>query len=110
MAKAERNVEPCRACRWFQRPRKIEWARHYATVARRLDNALADGALTPDPDGHIGPWTEPVPYTEMRAKELANEGMPDAFDYFFRCSVCGARFNLSCDIYHGAGGHWTMVE
>ncbi len=101
-------IDDCKPCRWFQKPRKIEWARHYATVARRLDAALADGVLIPDPDKPYGPWAPEVPYSEMRADELSGEGMPDMFDYNFRCAECGRRYSFICDIYHGAGGHWKM--
>lgn len=38
-----------------------------------------------------------------------SETLPDVLAYSFECTSCGRRFELSCECYHGAGGHWRPV-
>ena len=105
-----RPAKECQHCRRLAADRKIEWARHYERIAKLIDEALAAGTLIPDPDEPYGPYDPRVPYTEMRAAELAGESMPDVIGYFFRCTSCNRRFSLSCNIYHGGGGAWRVVR
>ncbi len=99
----------CPDCRRLKAGRKIDDAHQYGRIAARIDQALAAGTLVPDPVEPWGPYDQPFPYVEMRRDELAGRGMPDTIGYYFRCTACGARLELSCNIYHGGGGHWKAV-
>ena len=33
----------------------------------------------------------------------------DVVAYWFACNTCGARFELSVEMYHGRGGEWKPV-
>lgn len=34
----------------------------------------------------------------------------DFINCILRCSQCGQGFELCCEIYHGAGGHFTLTD
>ncbi len=35
-----------------------------------------------------------------------SDTLPDILAYRLECTACGRGFELSCECYHGAGGHW----
>ena len=109
-ARKTRSTNDCRPCRSLRVDRQIDGARQYERIAVRIDAALAAGTLVPDPDEPFGLSVPPIPYVEMRRDERAGRGLPDIFSFNFRCTACATRFNLSCDIYHGAGGHWRVLS
>ncbi|MDP6621426.1 MAG: hypothetical protein QF754_04050 [Alphaproteobacteria bacterium] len=109
MAAKEQKPRSCPTCRPLQANIRLERAQQYDRAAGRVDAALAAGTLVADP---IEPWDTrftPCSYARMRADEAAGRGLPDIFSYYFRCTACGRRFNLMCEIYHGRGGHWIDV-
>jgi hypothetical protein len=41
---------------------------------------------------------------------LAFQGpLPDVMRYHFECPVCGNRYGLFVETYHGSGGEWTRL-
>lgn len=34
------------------------------------------------------------------------QGWPDIIGWRFACNGCGGCYLLSCETYHGSGGHW----
>jgi hypothetical protein len=38
-----------------------------------------------------------------------SETLPDVLAYRIECTACGRAFELSCECYHGVGGHWRPV-
>lgn len=35
--------------------------------------------------------------------------LPDVLAYRLECTACGGAFELTCECYHGAGGHWCPL-
>ena len=50
-----------------------------------------------------------VPEQEALESAFVSEALPDTVRYRFQCNVCGDRFELYADTYHGRGG-WTREE
>jgi hypothetical protein len=107
---AAKADDVCKQCKPLRRERRLDCNRKYQRIAKRIDAGLADGSLIPDPDRPIGKWTPPTPYKKMRRDELTKGIWPDFFEYFFRCTACGTRFIIYCDIYHGGGGAWRIAK
>jgi hypothetical protein len=61
---------------------------------------LADGTLEQQPGNPVHPMLPFLSLTEVGPWD-------DYLLYEFRCTSCGARFTLSVETYHGAGGSWT---
>ena len=40
---------------------------------------------------------------------LDEKQWPDVFDYLFRCSACGTRFEFAGETYHGRSARWALV-
>jgi len=38
-----------------------------------------------------------------------SETLPDVLAYRVECMACGRAFELSCECYHGVGGHWQPI-
>ena len=47
-----------------------------------------------------------IPEQQALDSILAANVLPDAVLFHFQCTVCGDRFKLFADTYHGSGG-WT---
>jgi hypothetical protein len=60
---------------------------------------LADGTLEQLPGNPVHPMRPFLSLTEAGPWD-------DYLLYEFRCSSCAARFTLSAETYHGAGGSW----
>ena len=37
------------------------------------------------------------------------EALPDVFRYHFDCPICGKRYGLFVETYHGSGGTWSCT-
>jgi hypothetical protein len=65
---------------------------------------VADGTLREElPDARAAIASQPA------FGALDETQWPDVFDYRFRCSACGTRFEFAGETYHGRGARWTQV-
>ncbi len=100
----------CPSCTGLRKERNLNNHHKYERVAVRIDKALAAKDMVPDPDEPWDTSVTPYSYDRMRHGSGDTGGMPDIFSYFFRCAGCNRRFNLMCEVYHGSGGYWRVVE
>ena len=50
-----------------------------------------------------------IPEQAAIRSALSSGALPDIVLYRFKCAVCGDKFELSADTYHGGGG-WTRND
>ena len=79
----------CNSCQSFQDDIQIRLPHELDSVIRRASAAVTDGTLR-IVDGSLQ-WND---YISCKLK----------------CSTCGQEFDLDCETYHGAGGHWRPVS
>jgi hypothetical protein len=95
----------CPSCDEYDVQIEIHDPAQLRRIVKKLQVAVEDGVLVVDAD-RSGEITVEQP--EFLALTLT-ESSPDVIAYDFSCATCGQRFELECETYHGAGGHWARV-
>jgi hypothetical protein len=84
---------------------KIEKLKTLDEAIAFLKKAVADGVL-------IQYWkTDAIGYTKEKIEDIGVDGTyPDIIEIFFKSKDSSKNYKLSVNVYHGAGGEWTLVE
>lgn len=66
---------------------------------------LADGTIQ-----QVVVPTDDRPHATPFFLSLGDSGpWPDFVNFQFACTMCGSRFELVAETYHGSGGHWQPI-
>ena len=88
-------------------PREIRSPGDLADVIRRVAEAVRAGDLLPFKPAK----PPPLLGIETDIRKLDAEGpWPDYLELHFKDVRTGQRFRLVAETYHGAGGHWELVD
>ena len=91
---------PCVSCKEVFREWLIPSPRAFTEAIRLVRRGVSDGILEQ--------LSGPRPWQEVSLEDLADEGpWPDVVEALFECRLCGDRFALSVETYHGSGGSWA---
>lgn len=87
-------------------PLNVEWPiRSPGELAKALRVARANLE-----DGTLVELEEPEALVVQSVRDVPEDGpWPDVVQCRFGCAACGARFELSAETYHGAGGRWSRT-
>lgn len=90
----------CATCEQYAQDITISGPEQLRRIVGTAQTAVAEQKLriVDDPD-------KLTDKSNFSALDLS-ETLPDVLAYRLQCMACGRRFELSCESYHGAGGHW----
>ena len=97
----------CENCNELSQRYEIGRPGQLSKAIRVVRDNLADGTIV-----ESAYWPEGVLKLDQSDFSSLNETGPwaDGFDYYFECSVCGQKFRLSAETYHGSGGAWEPID
>ena len=94
----------CQRCLHLVKPERFATPRLLKNILAVIRANVAGGTLLEDSAG------EPTLLANQPTfADLDDAHWPDVFIYKFRCSGCGARFELTAETFHGAGGLWSRL-
>ena len=93
-------------CQQLQQSAKAQTSGQLKQMLKRIRDEVEAGVLAGSdywPEGVLR--VENGPFMELPVEG----GWPDVFIYYFACTRCGARYELSAETYHGGGGAWQPI-
>lgn len=94
------NEPRCTTCDQYVQNIEIHGPEQLRRIVATLQTAVGERELHA---AVAGPDFVDLP--SFSALDLS-ETLPDILAYRLECAACGRKFELSCECYHGAGGHW----
>ena len=94
---------PCEECRELRTHRfnsRTDLVNALQVAAGEVDRGVLAPVLIED---------RTIPVQMAIGSALQSGALPDAVLYCFRCTVCGDRFELAADTYHG-NGEWRRND
>ena len=88
----------CEQCSLFPSASRLSRPAEYLALAVALDALVEQGKLRV--------LSQTCPLDQVQAADV---WVDDIIEHSFVCSVCGQRFLLSVETYHGSGGFWGPV-
>ena len=92
----------CDKCKDLNTVFRINMPGDLKQAIRIAKQNVADGTISVV-DNETGQWSMPF-------EQLSQNGWDDLVYFVFSCTLCGQKFLLSAETYHGAGGEWKPLN